>query len=213
MEVVIAGGHGKVALRLARSLTGRGDRVRSLIRDPAHADDVRATGAEAVLCDLESAGDDELASAVGRADAVVFAAGAGPGSGPARKETVDYGAAVRMIRAARANGIRRYVIVSSIGADATAEGGEMGPYFRAKGRADDALRESGLDFTIVRPGHLVDERGTGRVAVGERVAPGDVPRDDVAAVIGEVLHRASTIGQTFELVGGDVPIEEALGGP
>ena len=211
MDVVIAGGHGKVALRLARALTGRGDRGRSLIRNPAHADDVRETGAEAVLCDLESAGDDELASAVGRADAVVFAAGAGPGSGPARKETVDHGAAVKMIRAARANGIRRYVIVSSIGADARAEGDEMGPYFRAKGRADDALRESGLDFTIVRPGHLVDEPGTGRVAVGERVGSGDVPRDDVAAVIAEVLHRPSTIGQTFELVGGDVPIEEALG--
>ncbi len=210
MQVVIAGGHGKVALRLARELTGRGDRVRSLIRNPAHAEDVRATGAEPALCDLESAGEDELTRALGRADAVVFAAGAGPGSGPARKETVDYGAAIELMRAAQANGIRRYVMVSSVGADARAEGDEMGPYFRAKGRADDALRESGLEFTIVRPGHLVDEPGTGRVRVSGRVGSSNVPRDDVAAILAEVLHRPATIGRTFELVAGDVPVGEAL---
>ena len=209
MEVVIAGGHGKVALRLTRELTRRGDRVRSLIRNPAHAADVRESGGEPVVCDLESAGD-ELADAVGPADAVVFAAGAGPGSGTARKETVDYGAAVKLIDAARANDIRRYVIVSSMGADAGAEGSEMAPYLRAKGRADDALRTSGLDFTIVRPGHLVDGPGTGLVTIAERVEPGDIPRDDVAAVLAAVLNDHATIGWTFEVVGGAVPIDAAL---
>ena len=209
MEVVIAGGHGKVALRLTRELTRRGDRVRSLIRNPAHPADVRDSGGDPVICDLESAGD-ELTNVVGRADAVVFAAGAGPGSGPARKETVDYGAAVKLIDAARANDIRRYVMVSSMGADAGAEGDGMGPYLRAKGRADDALRASGLGFTIVRPGHLVDEPGTGLVTVGDRVESGDIPRDDVAAVLAAVLHEPATIGRTFEVIGGVTPIEATL---
>jgi uncharacterized protein YbjT (DUF2867 family) len=209
MEVVIAGGHGKVALGLTRRLTGRGDRVRSLIRNPAHAIDVGDAGGEPMICDLESAGD-ELAGVVGRADAVVFAAGAGAGSGPARKETMDYGGAVKMIRAAEANGIRRFVMVSSIGADARAEGDEMAPYFRAKGEADDALRESDLDYTIVRPGHLVDRPGTGLVTVGETVEFADVARHDIAAVVAAALHEPATIRRTFELVGGDVPIEEAL---
>lgn len=191
MEVVIAGGHGRVALRLTRQLTRRGDRVRSLIRDPAHAADVREAGGDPVIADLESAGD-ELALVT------------------ARKETVDHGAAVKMMRAAKASGIRRYVIVSSIGADAGADGEEMGPYRRAKGRADDALRESGLDFTIVRPGRLTDEPGTGLVALGASVGPGQIPRDDVAAVIAAALHQPATIGRTFEVVGGDVPIEAAL---
>lgn len=212
MEVVIAGGHGKVALRLTRELVRRGDRVRSLIRNADHAGEVRDAGADPAVCDLEAAGD-ELTSVVGRADAVVFAAGAGPGSGAARKETVDYGAAVKLIEAAQGNGIPRYVIVSSIGADAGAEGGEMAPYFRAKGKADDALRASGLDFTIVRPGHLVDTAGTGLVTVGDSVGSGDIPRDDVAAVLAAVLHQPATIGRTFEVVGGDVPIEAALSVP
>ncbi len=212
MEVVIAGGHGKVALRLTRELVRRGDRVRSLIRNPEHAVDVREAGAGPVVCDLEAVGD-ELTSVVGRADAVVFAAGAGPGSGAARKETVDYGAAVKLLAAAQANGIRRYVVVSSIGADARAEGGDMAPYFRAKGRADDAVRASGLDFTIVRPGHFVDTAGTGLVTVGQSVGAGDIPRDDVAAVLAAVLHQPATIGRTFEVVAGDVPVEAALAAP
>ena len=212
MEVVIAGGHGQVALRLTRELVRRGDRVRSLIRNPDHAEDVQRAGAQPVVCDLESAGD-ELAEAVGRVDAVVFAAGAGPGSGPARKETMDFEGAVKLMRVAQAKGIRRYVIVSSMGADAGAEGGEMGPYFRAKGKADDALRASGLDYTIVRPGHLVDEPGSGLVRIGESLESGDVPRDDVAAVLAAVLHQPSTIGRTFDLVGGDERIEAALGAP
>ena len=141
MRVVIAGGHGKIALELTRRLDERGDQVRSLIRNPDHAEEVRDAGAlEAIVCDLEEADDDRVAEAVGEAEAVVFAAGAGPDSGPARKETMDYGGAVKLIEAARHNHIPRYVIVSSMGADADHEGEEtFDVYLRAKGKADEAV--------------------------------------------------------------------------
>jgi uncharacterized protein YbjT (DUF2867 family) len=211
MQVAIAGGHGKIALRLARLLGDRGDRVRSLIRNPDHADDVRAAGAEPIICDLESAGEDTVAEAVGTADAVVFAAGAGPGSGPERKETMDYGGAVKLIAAAKANGIRRYVMVSSMGADPTVEGDDtFSVYLGAKGRADTELQASGLDYTIVRPGRLTDDPGTGRVQVGESVGRGQISRDDVSAVLAGALHEPATVGEAFEVISGDVPVEEAV---
>lgn len=211
MEVLIAGGHGKIALRLTRLLQERGDAVRSLIRNPDHADGVRQAGGEPVVCDLEAVSD-ELPGVIGSVDAIVFAAGAGPGSGPQRKETVDYGGVVKTIAAAHANGIRRYVIVSSMGADPAAEGGEMAVYQRAKGRADAALRDSGLDYTIVAPGRLSDEPGTGLVTVGKGVGPGEVSRDDVAAVIVAVLHDRAAIGKGFDLIAGDVPVQQAVAG-
>jgi nucleoside-diphosphate-sugar epimerase len=133
MRVAIAGGHGKVALRLTRLLRERGDEVDSLIRRPEHADDVREHGGEPVLCDLEAADADAVADAIAGADAVVFAAGAGAGSGPARKETMDYGGAAKLIAAARARGVRRYVMVSSMGADPDLESDDaFGAYQRAK---------------------------------------------------------------------------------
>ncbi|MEY2535890.1 MAG: hypothetical protein QOF29_3800 [bacterium] len=212
MQVVIAGGHGKVALRLTWRLRERGDAVRSLIRDPAHEEDVRAAGAEPVLCDLEAAAPEEVARVVGPADAVVFAAGAGPGSGPDRKWTVDYGGAVKLIAAAQANRIRRYVMLSSIRADPEAEGDDaFAVYLRAKGRADAELRASGLHHTIVRPAFLSDDPGSGRVVVAERVDhEARISRDDVAAVLAACLHEPATIGLTFEVAAGDVPVEEAL---
>lgn len=211
MTVVIAGGHGKVALRLARLLSARGDAVRALIRNPEHVDDVKAAGAEPVVCDLEAARADELAEAVGKADAVVFAAGAGPGSGPHRKETVDYGGATKLIAAAKANGIARYVMVSSIGADASAAGDDtFSVYLRAKGRADEQLVKSGLDYTIVRPTRLTDDSGDGLVHIGTRVERGSVSRDDVAAVIAASLQEPKAIGKVLELTGGDQAIDEAL---
>ncbi len=212
MDVVIAGGHGQVALRLAPLLAARGDRVRSLIRNPDHAEDVRAAGAEPVVCDLEHAAQDEVAGAVAGADAVVFAAGAGPGSGPARKWTMDHGGAVKLAAAARAAGVRRYVLVSSMGADAQADDsdGGFGVYLKAKGQADADVLASGLDVTIVRPGHLTDDPGTGRVSLGASVGSGAVPRDDVAAVLAAVLHAPDTIGVTFELVGGEDAIADAV---
>ena len=211
MEVVIAGGHGQIALRLARLLSERGETVRSLIRNPDHAADVEAAGAEPVVFDLEERSGADLADVVSGADAVVFAAGAGPGSGAARKRTVDLGAAVKLVEAAQAAKTRRYVMVSSIGADDPAGGAEaMRPYLEAKAEADAAVAASGLDYTIVRPGPLTNDPGTSRVRVGTDVGRAAVTRDDVAAVIVGALDEPATIGKTFVLVGGDTPIPTAL---
>ncbi len=210
MDVVIAGGHGQVALRLERLLSARGDRVRGLVRDPAHAPDLRAAGAEPVLADLEA--EDDLTPHLEGADAVVFAAGAGPGSGPARKRTVDLGAAVKLVEAARRAGGLRYVMVSSIGAhDPGGAGDAMRPYLEAKAEADAALAASDLPFTIVRPESLTDEPGTGRVALTTRPGHrGPIPRDDVASVLLTVLDDPETIGLTFEAFAGEQPVEAAV---
>jgi uncharacterized protein YbjT (DUF2867 family) len=210
MLVVIAGGHGQIALRLERLLADAGHRARGLIRNPDHAGDVEAAGAEATVLDLER--EDDVSRAVEGADAVVFAAGAGPGSGPERKRTVDLGAAVKLIDAARAAGVRRYVMISAMGAADPASGSEaMRPYLDAKAEADAALEASGLDHTIVRPGRLTDDPGTGRVAVAERLGrTGEITRDDVAATLVAVLENDATIGRTFEVLQGDTPIAEAL---
>jgi uncharacterized protein YbjT (DUF2867 family) len=211
MDVAIAGGHGKVALRLTRLLRDRGDRVRSLIRNPAHVVDVEAAGGEPLLCDLERAGQDDLASVIAGADAVIFAAGAGPGSGPERKWTMDYGAAVKLVAAARANGIHRYVMLSSRGADPDAPGDDtFAVYLRAKGKGDAELRASGLAYTIVRPGWLTDDPGTGRIHAGASVGEGKISREDVAAVLAVTVHDRELAGLTFEAVAGATPIEEAL---
>jgi uncharacterized protein YbjT (DUF2867 family) len=211
MRVAIAGGHGQIALRLARVLAERGDEVRSLIRNPDHADDVRAAGAEPVVCDLEQATEEDLAAAVDAADAVVFAAGAGPGSGPERKWTMDHGGAAKLIAAAKQAGIARYVIVSSMGANADAPGDDtFSVYLRAKGRADDDLRASGLDYTVVRPGGLTNDPGTGRVALGEKLGRGQVSRDDVAQVLAAVLDAPNAVGKTVDLTAGDAPVQEAV---
>jgi uncharacterized protein YbjT (DUF2867 family) len=141
----------------------------------------------------------------------VFSAGAGPGSGPQRKETMDYGGAVKLIAGAKQARISRYVIVSSVGANPDAAGSDtFSVYLRAKGRADEAVRSSGLDATVVRPGGLTNDPGTGRVSLGESLRRGRVPRDDVAAVIVAVLDSPNTIGKTFELIGGDTPVAEAV---
>ena len=211
MRVAIAGGHGQIALRLAKLLSARGDEIVALIRNPDHADEVKQAGAEPALVDIEHASEDEVATAIGGSDAVVFAAGAGPGSGSARKETMDYGGAVKLIAAAKQAGVGRYVIVSSMGANPNATGDEtFTVYLRAKGRADDAVRASGLDATVVRPGGLTNDAGTGRVRLGEKLPRGQVTRDDVAAVLVAVLDSPSTIGRTADLIGGDTPIAEAV---
>jgi uncharacterized protein YbjT (DUF2867 family) len=208
MYVVVAGGHGKVGLRLLRLLTERGDRARGLIRRAEQAEDLQRAGAEAVQCDLER--EETLAPFLEGADAAVFAAGAGPGSGPERKRTVDMGGALKLMHGAREGGVGRYVMVSAIGAEDPSAGSEtMQPYLQAKAEADRALADSGLDFTIVRPGRLTDDPGTGLVTVGE-VARGDVPRDDVAATLAAVLDAPNAIGKSFRLVQGKTPIEEAV---
>ena len=213
MDVAVAGGHGQIGLRLLRLLRDDGHRGRGLIRSGEQSDDLRSAGADPVVIDLESASAAEVEAAIEGADAVVFAAGAGPGSGDERKRTLDYGGAVKLIEAAQARGVRRYVIVSSMGAadpEAAGASGTFGVYLQAKHDADEALRASGLDFTIVRPGKLTDDPGTGRVRAGTKLDQGEVPRDDVAAVLLEVLGTESTVGRDFDLVAGDTPVGEAV---
>ena len=213
MHVVIAGGHGQIALILERLLSARGDSVAGFIRNPAQVADLQAAGADALVVDLEKATVDEVAEHLRGADAVVFAAGAGPGSGAARKETVDRDAAILLADAAQVAGVDRYVMVSAMAADphATADDEVFQIYLRAKGIADEAIRSrTALTSTIVRPGHLTDDAGTGRVAIAESTGPGAIPRADVAAVLVAVLDEPGTGSQSFDLISGETPIAEAV---
>ena len=211
MRIAIAGGHGQIGQRLIRLLAARGDEVRSIDRNPDYAEELRSAGAEPVTCDLESATEEDVAKAIGSVDAIVFSAGAGPGSGTDRKWTMDYGGVVKLIEAAKANGIRRFLLVSSMGADPNADGDDaFAVYLQAKGKADAELESSGLDYTIVRPTSLTNDPGTGLVELGDRVGRGQIPRDDVAAVLAASLDAANTIGKTFEARSGETPIEEAI---
>jgi uncharacterized protein YbjT (DUF2867 family) len=209
MEVLVAGGHGQVGLRLLALLARHGHRGRGLIRNPDHAADLTAAGAEPVLCDLEH---DDPRPHIGSAQAIVFAAGAGPGSGPERKRTVDLGAAVKLIDAATELGVARYVMVSSMGtADVEHAPEAMRPYLQAKREADDALMASGLDWTIVRPGRLTDAPGTGTVDVARALGRrGEITRDDTALVVMETLERPNTYRVAFELLQGPTPVGPAL---
>jgi nucleoside-diphosphate-sugar epimerase len=210
MDVVIAGGHGRIGMRLGRLLAERGDRARGLIRKPEHRDDLEAAGIEPVVCDLE-AGDCDVAAAIDGADAIVFAAGAGPGSGADRKWTVDYAGAVKLIVAARARGVARYAMLSSMGAGSPPSDDDVfSVYLRAKAKADQELQASGLDWTIARPGRLTDDPGSGRVRAAAKVERGEIPRDDVAATLLALLDEPGTIGVVFELVAGETPIREAV---
>ena len=209
MNVVIVGGHGKVAMRLEKILAERGDSPRGIVRKTEQADDLEKIGAEPIVLDIENV--DDIDDGFAGADAVVFAAGAGAGSGPARKLTVDYGGAVKSVDAAIAKEIRRFVIVSAIGANHPESwSDEMKPYYEAKADADKFVAESGLDYTIVRPGGLTDDPGTGTVSLGEDLPGGKVARDDVARVLAEVLRADNTIGKKFDLVGGETPVAEAI---
>jgi nucleoside-diphosphate-sugar epimerase len=217
MRVVVAGAHGQVARRVGRLLSGRGDAVVGIVRNADHAADLTADGLEPVVLDLEAASVDEVTGVVSGADAVVFAAGAGPGSGAARKDTVDRAAAVLLADAAERAGVRRYVLVSSMGVDAVADGATPADvddvfvaYLRAKLAAEqDLLARPGLDTWVLRPGGLTDDAGTGRVTLARRVDRGSVPRDDVAAVLMALLDRPGG-GAVLELVAGSTPVDEAV---
>jgi nucleoside-diphosphate-sugar epimerase len=217
MRIVIAGAHGQVARRLSRLLSARGDTVVGIVRNPDHEPDLRDDGVEPVALDLESASVDEVAAVVADADAVVFAAGAGPGSGAARKDTVDRAAAVLLADAAERAGVVRYLLVSSMGVDSVAGGARPEglddvflAYLRAKLAAEqDVLARRGLRTTVVRPGALTDEPGTGRVTLGPSLGAGSIPRDDVAAVLVALLDSGRD-GAVVELVGGSTPVEEAV---
>ena len=209
MNVVIVGGHGKIALRLEKLLAERGDSPRGIVRKTEQASDLEEIGAEPIVLDIENV--DDISDALAGADAVVFAAGAGPGSGPARKRTVDYGGAVKLADACRIQGISRYVMVSAIGSNRPETwSDDMRPYQEAKSEADKYLMQSGLDYTILRPGGLTDDPGTGKVQVGERLDYGQVTREDVAGVIAECLVADNSIGKAFDLLNDGTPIAEAV---
>lgn len=215
MRVVIAGGHGQIALRLTRLLAQRGDAAVGIVRNPDHVGDVREAGGEAAVLDLEQSTVEDVAAALIGADAAVFAAGAGPGSGAARKDTVDRAASVLFADAAEAAGVRRFLQVSAMGLDRANDPSMdevFAAYLRAKDAADqDVMARTGLDWTILRPGRLTNDPAAGTVTLAEHVSPGAVTRDDVAAVLLALLDRPDTAGRVYELIGGDTPIGSALG--
>jgi nucleoside-diphosphate-sugar epimerase len=217
MRIVIAGGHGQIALLLARELARRGDLAVGLIRDPAQADDLRAAGAEPVVLDLEHSSVAQVADLLRgeSADAALFAAGAGPGSSAERKYTVDRDGSVTLAAAAEAAGVRRFLQISTMGAGSPPAPGTdavWGAYIDAKTQAEDDLRgRSGLDWTILRPGRLLDTPSTGHVTLAAPpLASGGVPRADVALVLAELLASGAGGGQTLELTSGEVPAATAV---
>jgi uncharacterized protein YbjT (DUF2867 family) len=211
VNVVIAGAHGQIGLRLARLVAARGDRVTGLIRNPDHAAEVSRAGAAPFLCDLERASVEEVATAIEDADAVVFAAGAGPGSGADRKLTMDRDGAVKLLRAATAAEVPRYLMISGAGVENPPDGDEVfAVYLRAKAEADAALEASDREWTILRPGGLTDDAGTGSVRIGSAPFSGPVPRDDVASVLARLLTDSRSAGRVLYLSSGAQSIEQAL---
>ena len=208
MRIVVAGGHGQIAMLLHPLLKARDHEVRALIRNTQHVGEVRHAGAESVLCDLEA--EDDVAGAVSPADAVVFAAGAGPGSGAARKLSMDRDGAIKLIDAAQRTGIQRYVMISAMHAEEPRGDEVFQTYLRAKSEADQALRRSGLDYTIIRPGRLTNDPGRGRVRLDVHLPRGEIPRADVAAVVAHVLEMQATVGCQFDLTSGEQDIVEAV---
>lgn len=208
MEITIVGGHGSIAMLMHPMLIESGHQVRGIIRKKEQADDLRKVGAEPVICDIEEA--DDISEAVGDVDAVVFAAGAGPGSGAERKWSVDRDGAIKLIEAAKNNGINRYVMISAMGVDNPRGNEVFRAYLNAKAEADEALRNSGLDYTIVKPGRLTEESGAGKVKIGRDLPSGEIPREDVARVLTEVLETPETAGYQFDLTSGDTPIPKAI---
>ncbi len=221
MRIVIAGGHGQIALHLERLLAEHGDQPVGLVRNADHADDLAAAGAETAVVDLESDTVETLADILAGADAAVFAAGAGPDSGVERKKTVDFGGAILLANACERAGVRRLIVISSIGteradtmndSDSNGEPNVMKVYLQAKAAADEFVRGSGLDWTVIRPGSLTDDPPTGKVTAAEHVDRAQIPRADVAAVVHAALRDDSTIGKQFEVVGGNTSVAEALAG-
>lgn len=220
MKIAIAGGHGQIALLLARQITDAGHDAVAIVRNPAHVTDVEQQGARAIVADLEQMDDDDLGLRLRGVDAVVFAAGAGPGSGADRKLTVDRDGAILLADAAERAGIRRYVMISAMGADAydpqravvpaASEDDVFQVYLRAKAEADANIRARSLRWTIVRPGGLLDTPPQGTVDVGRTVPRGSIPRADVAAVVLHALVDDTAVGVQFEVTSGDTPIPAAV---
>jgi nucleoside-diphosphate-sugar epimerase len=209
--VAIAGAHGKIAMALTRLVTGGGDQVLGLIRNPDHAAEVSDAGARPVVCDLEQATVAQTAELIEGADAVVFAAGAGPGSGAERKLTMDRDGAIKLLDAARTASVRRYVIISAVGAENPSSGDDVfSVYLRAKAEADEAVRASDRDWTVLRPGGLTDDPGSGRVRIESEPFGGRIARSDVAGVLARLLPDARSYGRVLYVNGGETPVDEAL---
>ncbi len=208
MKITILGAHGKIAMHMHPMLVNNGHQVRGLIRKQEQSEDLKNLGVEPVICDVEK--EEDISEAVGNVDAVVFAAGAGPGSGADRKWTVDRDGAIKLIEAAKKNGIDRYVMISAMGLDEPRGSDVFQVYQKAKAEADEALRKSGLDYTIIKPGRLTDENGTGKVSLAPKLDPGEIPREDVAAVLTNVLETPSLSGKTLDLISGNSTVEEAI---
>jgi uncharacterized protein YbjT (DUF2867 family) len=213
MRVVIAGGHGQIALRLTKLLTGDGHEVVGLVRNPDHEADVAAAGGRAAVLDLEQADVAAVAGVLTGADVAIFAAGAGPGSGKDRKDTVDRGAAALFADAAEQAGVRRHLQVGSMGADradSLHDDEVFTVYLKAKWAAEEDLRSRDLDWTILRPGGLTNDAGTGQVKLADKTGNGSISRDDVALVLAGLCDTPAAIGRTLELIAGDTPVAEAL---
>ena len=211
MKVAIAGAHGKIAQLLTLKLVAEGHSVVGLIRNPEHAWEIKELGANPSLCDLESEPVARVAQALEGADAAVFAAGAGPGSGPARKLTMDRDGAITLLHASGAAGVERFVIVSAVGAEAPpSDDADMSVYLQAKAAADAAVAASDRRWTIIRPGGLTDDPGTGCARIDPTPFRGQVSRDDVAAVLLAVLAEPAAEAATLYVNGGDRPVRDAL---
>ena len=211
MIVAIAGAHGNIAMRLTSLLVARGDTVIGLIRNPGHTEAVARQGATPVVCDLEQATIQEAADAIAGADAAVFAAGAGPGSGAARKLTMDRDGAIKLLGATSAVAAPRYLIISAVGADHPPGGDEVSSvYLQAKAEADRAVQASDRQWTVVRPGRLTDDPGTGRVRIEVTPFRGSVPRDDVAAVLERLTRDSRAAHRILYVNGGQDPVDSAL---
>lgn len=212
-QIAIIGASGKIGRRLVELLVGPGDTPVGVVRKPEQVTELEEFGARAALVDVEVAGEEELAAAIKGCDALVFAAGAGPGSGTERKKTVDYGGSVLSMAASDLAGVKRFVQISAIGVDQSIPDDAdetWAAYVAAKRDADAQLRSSGLNWTILRPGGLTDDPGTGQVALGESVERGSIPRDDVAALVVACLNDPRTVGRQWEAVGGDRSIPDAI---
>lgn len=212
-RIAVVGAHGKVGQLVLRLAVERADEAIGVIRNPDHIPELEQLGAEAQIVDIESATAEELAQAFVGADAVVFSAGAGGDSGPTRKRTVDYGGSVLTAEAARIAGVKRVVQVSAIGVDEPlGDDVEEGwaAYVQAKREADEQLRATDLDWTIIRPGGLLDEPATGSVQLAERTERGSISRADVAAVVLAAIDDERTIGKQWELIAGERTIAEAI---
>ncbi|WP_328186607.1 SDR family oxidoreductase [Marinobacter sp. OP 3.4] len=209
MRVLIAGANGKIGQHLVRQMAGSPHSARAMVRNPEQAKTMEELGAaETVVADLEQ----DCSHALKDCDAVVFTAGSGPHTGPDKTIDVDQNGAIRLIDAAEAAGVKRFLMVSSMRADAPEKAPEkIHHYLRAKQKADEHLRASSLDFTLVRPGPLTNDPGTGRVELRSRLdRTGSIPREDVAAVLLATLDADNTVHKTFDLLSGDDGIAESL---